>query len=189
MRVAIVGGIGTGKSAVMKILESLGANTIYTDKLNKELLEDKEYISLISSTFSNVVYNNKIDKGALRNLIINDEVSRLKLNSIAHPRIIDKINDLTAQEGLYFVEIPLLKAVANMIKFDKICFVTACDEVRQQRIVLRDKVSLDDAKKIIQSQQAEKEVALIADYVVVNDGDLESLRIQVTKMFEQCLIG
>ncbi len=189
MKVAIVGGIGTGKSAVMKIFESLGARTVYADKVNRELFEENEYVDLISASFENVVFDGKVDKIALRNLIINDEYSRLKLNSIAHPRIIERIIELTNIDDICFVEIPLFSVVSNAIKFDKICFVTAPIEIREQRIRLRDKVSSDDAKKIINSQKTEDDIIFTADFIIVNDGDCTKLRAQVLKVFEECLIG
>ena len=123
MKIAVVGGIGTGKSTIMQMFDKLGGITIYTDKLNKELLEDKEYIALIKDTFDNIVIDNKIDKKALRNLIVNNEKARLQLNAIAHPRIINKINELTTGNGLYFVEIPLFNEISNLVEFDKICAV------------------------------------------------------------------
>ena len=122
MIVVVVGGIGTGKSAVMRILESLGEKVISADAINKELLDDENYIKVIESNFSGVVYGGKIDKRALRNLIFNSEDERKKLNAIAHPRIFDEIDKRATACRRVFVEIPLFEECAENIKYDKILF-------------------------------------------------------------------
>lgn len=189
MKIAVVGGIGTGKSTIMQMFDKLGGITIYTDKLNKELLEDKEYIALIKDTFDNIVIDNKIDKKALRNLIVNNEKARLQLNAIAHPRIINKINELTTGNGLYFVEIPLFNEISNLVEFDKICAVKASDEIRIKRIMNRDNISEDNAKKIIQAQKSEQSVFDIADYIINNEESFENILKQAEEVFKKCSIG
>ncbi len=188
MIVLVVGGIGVGKSAVMSILEELGAKTIYADKLNRKLLEDKDYLELLSKTFEGVVVDGKIDKVKLRNLIVSNDHARDKLNSLAHPRIFSMIERETSLNGLYFVEIPLFSKCLNAIKYDKICVVTAPKEVRVKRVMKRDGVTFNDAMNIINIQAQEDTLIDIADFVISND-DLNSLRMQTKSVFEQCKIG
>ncbi|MBR2480959.1 MAG: dephospho-CoA kinase, partial [Clostridia bacterium] len=57
MIVVIAGGIGSGKSTVMNILNGLGASVVYADEVNRELLNDNNYIQLIDSNFNGVVIN------------------------------------------------------------------------------------------------------------------------------------
>lgn len=189
MIVLVVGGIGVGKSAVMSLLEEFGANTIYADKLNRKLLEDKNYLELLSKTFDGVVVDGRLDKVKLRKLMVSDDGAREKLNSLAHPRIFSMIEQETSLNGLYFVEIPLFSQCLNTVKYDKICAVTASKDVRARRVVERDGVSFADAMNIINIQAQEDAFVEIADFVITNDADLNNLRLQTMSMFEQCKIG
>lgn len=189
MIVLVVGGIGVGKSAVMSLLEEFGANTVYADKLNRKLLEDRDYLELLSKTFDGVVVDGKLDKVKLRSLIVSNDDAREKLNSLAHPRIFSMIERETSSNGLYFVEIPLLSQCLNTVKYDKICAVTAPKDVRARRVVERDGVAFSDAMNIINIQAQEDSLVEIADFVINNDDDLNNLRLQTKSMFEQCKIG
>lgn len=187
MIVLVVGGIGTGKSSVMKILESLGANTIYADRINKELLNDKGYVDLLKDSFEGVVENDLVNTQKLRNLILNDDNARAKLNQLAHPKIFNRIKELTSKKENYFVEIPLFSQLPNDFIYDKICAVKAQENIRADRIAKRDNVSFTDAKKIISVQQEEEKVYDIADFIIQNNGDMQSLCSQVESVFDKCL--
>ena len=186
MKVAVVGGIGTGKSTVMNIIRELGGNVILTDELNRALLTDKDYIALIDANFKGVVFDGVIDKSKLKNVIFNDEQARLKLNSLAHPRIFNMIDKMTSAKGFYFVEIPLFEETSNTIKFDKICAVRASINVRAQRVSIRDKISIESALKIIEVQSNEEKVYDYADYIIENDGNYETLYQNVVDFYLQC---
>ncbi len=184
MIVVVAGGIGSGKSTVMNILNGLGASVVYADVVNRELLNDNNYIQLIDSNFNGVVINGRINKKALRNLIFNDENARLKLNSIAHPLIFDLIDKKTRSLGLVFVEIPLFAECSKYIKYDKLCAVKAPIEDRIRRISSRDNISFQDAKKIIESQIKEEKIFEKADFIIYNDTDFESLQQQVLMVYD-----
>ncbi len=189
MIVLVVGGIGVGKSSVMEIIASLGGNTIYADKINKELLEDKEYLTILSNTFERVFVNGILDKNKLRELIVADSDARLTLNEIAHPRIFKLISERTLDNVLNFVEIPLLSKCPKDFKYDKICAVTAPNEMRVKRVVERDNVSYEQAQNIINIQQEEDNVVDVADFIISNDGDYTKLLQQTEIMFKQCQKG
>ncbi len=189
MKIAIVGGIGTGKSTVMKIIKELGGNTILTDELNRTLLSDPKYVKLIDVNFKGVVNDKVIDKAKLKNIIFNDDVARQKLNSIAHPLIYKMIDRMTAKNGLYFVEIPLFEESSKAIVFDKICAVKASRILRAKRVSARDNISEENALKIIDLQSKEERVYDYADYVIENDGNYDDLYLKVKDFYSQCRIG
>ena len=182
MIVVVVGGIGTGKSAVMRILEDLGEKVLSADAINKELLVDRDYIKVIGDNFSGVVFDGQIDKQALRNIIFNDESARKKLNEIAHPRIFSKIENRARDYKRVFVEIPLFEECAENVKYDKICAVKAPLAARISRVSTRDGISIESAKKIIDVQAKEERVYDKADFIINNDGDMRKLEEQVLRM-------
>ena len=188
MIVVVAGGIGTGKSAVIKILEDLNAKVVSADSINRELLNDNTYIEKIGSTFSGIVKNGKIDKKSLRNLIFNDEDSRLKLNSIAHPLIFSKISEMVCSLPLVFIEIPLFIECRDYIKYDILWAVRASNEIRATRVAQRDNISISSAYKIIDAQYRENEIYDMADFIIHNDGDLDNLKEQVIAVYNKCLI-
>ena len=88
MLIAITGGVGSGKSAVMEILKSFGANVLSADEVNDEIIKDPEYIEKISKLFDGVVKDGRIDRVALGKKVFYDEKAMKKLNDLAHPLII-----------------------------------------------------------------------------------------------------
>lgn len=184
MIVVIAGGIGSGKSAVVEVLRNIGAKVVVADEINRELLKDSDHLSEIGRAFPGTVENGTLNKKKLREIIFTSENERKRLNSISHPKIFKRINDLTLSEGLIFVEVPLLEETLGLIKFDKICAVKAPIQVRAKRVSLRDNISLESALKIIEVQAREEEIYNKADFIINNDGSLEYLRDQVIKMYE-----
>ena len=75
------------------------------------------------------------------------------------------------------------------MEFDKICAVKASDEIRIKRIMNRDNISEDNAKKIIQAQKSEQCVFDIADYIINNEGSFENILKQAEEVFKKCSIG
>ena len=184
MIVVIVGGIGTGKSAVIKVLENLGEKVLSADAINKELLLNIEYVNIIDANFKGVVVDGKIDKKALRNIIFNNENERKKLNALAHPRIFSEIERRAKEYACVFVEIPLFEECYENVKYDKICAVQAPINARAERVAKRDGISLESALKIIEVQAKEESVYDRADFIINNDGDFLNLEKQVLRMLE-----
>ncbi len=184
--IIIAGGIGSGKSVVMKMLEKLGASTLYADKLNAELLEDINYVAIIQKAFPTVVKNGRIDKKALKEIIFNDDAKRQRLNSIAHPKIFELIkrrqSELSADK--IFVEIPLMIDSLNFFTYDKLCVINAPTDARIDRIVARDGVSKELALKMIEAQEKENSLTKIADIILNNDGDLFTLEKKVIELYK-----
>ena len=94
MRIAITGTIGSGKSTVCKILEGFGYKVFYTDLINAELLSDFEYLSQIYQYFPNAFEDKKINKEKLSHIIFSSDSNRKILDSIAHPRIEEKLKKI-----------------------------------------------------------------------------------------------
>ncbi len=180
MRIAVTGGLGTGKSEVMKIIKRLGYVTASADDINAVLLTRPEYIQRVAEAFPAVVHDGIVDKAALRNVIFNDEGERNKLNAIAHPIIRAEIASVLGTD--VFVEVPLLYESGMRDLFDKVIVVTAPTPVRIKRICARSGVTRDMAKKMIDSQMSDNERKKKADFVFDNKGTLSELYTSITRV-------
>ena len=109
-RIAVSGGIGAGKSTVIKLIKDEGYSVFSCDEIYKEILLDKEYVKIINETFEGVVKNGEIDKRALANIVFNDDFARETLDALSHPRIMSRLLDKmgNCEEDLVFAEVPLL---------------------------------------------------------------------------------
>lgn len=123
MRIAIIGGIGSGKSTVLDIVRNLGYPSLSADEMNRELLEDPQYIRLLGAAFPDVVVDGRVDKDSLRNQIFSDKTKRLMLNNIAHPMIKRKIASI--EKDPLFVEVPLICESGMEKEFDELILVSA----------------------------------------------------------------
>ena len=181
MKIALAGGIGSGKSLVTKILRDLGAKVVVADEVNAKLLVDPEYVALILHNFPSVVHNNVINKKELANIVYHNEEKRRLLMSLAHPRIFQKMLSAYPEEKVVFFEIPLLSE--SKVKFDQVWFVDAKIETRVARICSRDHVTEDYARNVISLQKGEAAIRDNATVVISNDADCDALRERVKALY------
>lgn len=166
MRIAVTGGIGSGKSTVISFFGARGFKTASADEINAELLADKNYIGKLQKLFPSAVKDGLVDKAKLKETIFLDNKSLQKINKLAHTEIAKKINKI---KGNLVIEVPLLVESKMWEMFDKIIAVTAPIEVRVKRIISRDGISEELAKKIIAAQASDSERNAIADFVIDTD--------------------
>ena len=93
MKIAIIGGIGSGKSEVSKIIESFGNLVISADKVYSEISQTSEYLDLLNVTFPGAVKDGKMDREFLGKIVFNNKEELQKLNAIAHPLVMKKIEE------------------------------------------------------------------------------------------------
>jgi dephospho-CoA kinase len=182
--VAITGGIGCGKSEIMKILREMGHVTVSCDRINAELLEEPSYIASIAELFPSAVSCGRADKRILAEIIFNDAKKRKKLNDLAHPIIRERLEAFIAKSGAdVFAEVPLLNETDLDGLFTSVWVVKADLNKRAERIALRDKISIEFAKKKIASQ-SENHVYSVATDTINNDFCLESLKDRIRELIK-----
>ncbi|MBE2279313.1 MAG: dephospho-CoA kinase [Ignavibacteriaceae bacterium] len=185
MKIAITGGIGSGKSVVSKIIESAGFKVFYADLIAKELLaNDDEVKSHIIKLFGQQAYiSGQLNKKFITDSIFDDKDFLNKLNNIIHPRVLEKSEELMLFEEKrskwVFYEAALIFEAKRETTFDLVLLVTANLEIRIKRIQERDGKKRKDIIKIINSQIPEDLKIILAHYVIYNNSGLEELNGEV----------
>jgi dephospho-CoA kinase len=188
LQVGITGGIGSGKSLICKIFGVLGVPVYDADYRAKNLMTtDGILIDQIKKEFGSLSYN---EKGALNREYLSaavfSEPARLeKLNSFVHPRVeVDYNQWVSANNRSKYVlkEAALLFEAGSYLKLDQIILVTAPQEIRIARVLVRDvHRTKEDIVKIIQNQMPEAEKEPKANFIIRND-ESELIVPQVLKL-------
>jgi dephospho-CoA kinase len=180
LTIALTGGIGSGKSAVSRHLESLGVPVIDADTLAHRLVEPgAPALKEIQAAFGAhlVDAEGRLDRAALRNIVFDHPAQRKRLEAILHPRIRTAMQQwLAAQTAPYAVlVIPLLFETGQRDLADRV-LVVDCDESLQiARVAGRDGHEEAQIRRIL-AAQAKRETRLSgADDVIENNGSLEEL--------------
>lgn len=142
-RIAITGGIGSGKSTVRNLIKDRGFPAFSCDEIYAELINDRQYIEKITAMFPEVVQNGEIDKKCLSKIVFADATARKRLEDVAHPLIMQKLLHLIDKKthGLVFAEVPLLFEGGYQNLFDAIIVVVRDKEERIASVQQRDSVS------------------------------------------------
>lgn len=187
--IGLTGGIGAGKSLVANYFFTLGAQVIDADQLARQAIErGSDGFDEVVATFGDeILKDGDINRSALGEIVFADDKKRKLLESIIHPRVQSAFaaakNHLTENEVLIY-EIPLLVETKAMDKFDVIITVEAPMAQRINRLIARGMFA-NEIEKRIASQVSEVERKAIANYVIENDGDEESLLRKVESIWEE----
>ena len=192
--IGLTGGIGSGKSAATKILKEIGLKNIDLDQITHYLMKPGNigYIEIKKEFGEKYIdINNAIDRKLLRNEIFSSLELKKRIESILHPIIFKecnkKLNKLKHEKYLVLV-IPLLfetKTYTNLI--DESLLIDCSFRTQIERVINRDDVSEALANKIIKNQMSRDKKLLLADKVILNDGDIHNLKVQLESYYKNLL--
>ena len=175
--VGLTGGIGSGKSTVLKQFEDLGINTYSADKAAKKLINsDEDLIESIKGLFGDNIYNNNIlDTIKLSKIVFQDSHKLESLNSIIHPAVAKDFKSfIKTNHGEYIVkEVAIIFETNTEDNYDKIILVRAPIEDRIKRVVLRDNITKDDVIRRVNNQIDDSTIIDKCDYVIDNNNLME----------------
>lgn len=173
MKVAVIGGIGTGKSEVLKVAREMGIACLSADEINAELLRDPQYVAKLSERFPDCVVCGVVDKARLAAAVFSDKKKREALNAVAHPEIAKKVAECDADPLV--VELPLVLESGMATMFDEIILVVTPRRLRVKRLEQRG-IDSARAKAIMRAQKPIYSLRRVATRTIDNSGSLDNLR-------------
>lgn len=194
LKVGITGGIGSGKTTVCNIFRNLGVSIFSADEEGKKFLnEDETTKSQVIDTFGRDMYTSDgtIDRKRMAQLVFNSPVDLERLNGIIHPKVKKKFEEWaeTRQNHPYVIkEAAILFETGYYQDLDKIVNVFAPKEQRIQRILKRDKSTIEDVERRMRFQYSDQERNELADYIILNeDKNHNKLLPQIMQLHEVLL--
>ena len=190
---ALTGGIATGKSTAAALLAQQGAHIIDTDIIAREIVQPgMPALKEICKSFGSGMLrpDGTLNREAMRNCIINDSTSRLKLNSITHPHILKRTETLFRNykelndRQPTIIDIPLLYEVSWDKHFDFVVLVYATPAIQAERLMKRDRIDYATAIQTLSAQINIDEKRASADFIIDNSGTRENTEKQVLKLYE-----
>lgn len=181
LRIALTGGIASGKSAAADMFAALGVPVLDTDQIARDVVKPgMPALQQVAAAFGSSVLdeNGALDRKRMRALVFEDQAARKTLEAILHPAIREELARRSqAAGGLYQIHvIPLLVETGRSADYDRVLVVDCPEEQQLRRLMSRDGSDETQARNIL-AAQASREVRLaIADDVIVNTGTLEELQ-------------
>ena len=190
-KIAITGGIGSGKSISLNYLKEKGYPVYSCDEIYKEVIEFPQYIHAIKKAFPDCVDVKGIDRKKLSESVFNNTANLQVLNSIAHPLIMERLLErMNTHEGLVFAEVPLLFEGNFEGLFDKIIVLMRAQNELIVSITKRDGISEDKAKMRMNSQFdytcKKNQERLNNDKIIIlkNEYNIEALKKELDSILE-----
>lgn len=179
VKVAVTGGIGSGKSYVCRLIERRGIHVYDCDSAAKRIMasSDEIKVALCRVVGDDVLSEGRIDKAVLASYLLKSEKNAQQINRIVHPAVAEDF----ISSGYSWMECAILFSSGFDKLVDKVVCVTAPLEVRVDRIIRRDNILRDNALEWIGRQMPQEEVKTLSDYEIVNDGVMD-VDIQIDKI-------
>jgi len=179
----LTGGICSGKSSVARLFSGFGIPVIDADQVARQVVQPGGAALLgIVSAFGPAILlsDGTLNRAALGKLVFSDPDKLAQLNILVHPEVKRRVNEsvaLLTEQGhpLACYDVPLLFETGQQDQYRPVVVVTADDELRLARLMLRDGLSRADAEARLSSQLPLAQKVAQADVVLQNNGDLVQL--------------
>lgn len=192
LRVALTGGIGSGKSVVSETLRTHGVTVLDADEISHHLTMPKQpAVAEIAKAFGDEILteDGALNRNQMREIIFSDAKKRACLEMILHPRVRQSLEVQAAKlDDPYVVfAIPLLVETGHHADYDRVLVVDAPDALRTRWIRERSGLSNSEIASIIDAQASREARLSIASDVLINDSSLEDLKEKVKRLHAQYL--
>lgn len=184
VKIAITGGIGSGKSYVCKLLAKRGIKVYDCDAAAKRLMRESGELrcALQNLVGSNVYVDGVLQKSVMAKFLLLDKKNNELINDVVHPYVASDF----LSSGLQWLESAILfdSRFDQRVHFDHIVCVVAPMEMRIQRVMERDNISREQTLEWINRQMTEQQLTEQSDYVIVND-NVEDIDKQIDNVLKQ----
>lgn len=175
LKIGVTGGIGSGKTTVCKIFDTLSIPVYYADDRAKQLMmQNQDLIKKIISVFGKNSYfeNGELNRKYIAGIAFHNKTKLEKLNKIVHPAVKkDFENWSRSQIAPYIIkEAALLFEAGSYKDLDYNILVSAPLEIRIKRVMMRDNIDQNSILDRVKNQLPEEKKLKLADFIIVNDG-------------------
>jgi dephospho-CoA kinase len=194
LKIGLTGSIAVGKSFVLAVLKQLGARTIDADQIAREVVEPGTAgLQALVETFGDGILkaDGSLDRPRLGAEVFNDESRLMKLNSILHPFIIARQDEIMrsweqeSPDGIAVVDAALMIESGGYRRLDKLIVVHCRPEIQLQRLMSRDSLNREEAELRINSQMPQEEKKKYADFLIDTSEGFEDTRRQTEEVWRR----
>jgi dephospho-CoA kinase len=196
LRVGLTGSIGVGKSFVASVFVELGCHVLDADQTAREVvMPGTPGLKALTEAFGEEMLNpdGTLNRKQLGAVVFNDESQRQRLNHLLHPFIIVRQDEIMKAweaedpDGIGIVDAALMIESGGYKRFDKLIVVHCRPEVQLERLMLRDKLSRDEALRRVNSQMPQEEKQKFADYLIDTSDGFELTRARTVEIYQQLI--
>jgi len=196
LRVGLTGSIGVGKSFVASVFVELGCHVLDADQTAREVVTPgTPGLKALTEAFGEEILNpdGTLNRKQLGAVVFNDESQRQRLNHLLHPFIIVRQDEIMKAweaedpDGIGIIDAALMIESGGYKRFDKLIVVHCRPEVQLERLMLRDKLSRDEALRRINSQMPQEEKQKFADYLIDTSDGFELTRARTVEIYQQLI--
>lgn len=181
--IGITGGSGAGKTTVSEIMRKRGIPVFDADIIAREIVQKgKPALDEIARAYEGVILpDGTLDRKKLGSIVFSDKSKLELLNKITHKYITQRIHELIDENtgGICGIDGAVLIESGIADECDVMCFVTADEKIRADRIVSRDNISYEQAVLRIKSQKSDAEYMSACDCAIYNNGDVSKTEEQL----------
>ncbi len=193
--IGLTGNIGSGKSTVSRRLKELGAVVIDTDRIARDVVTPgTPGLDQIVKTFGSDVLmpGGELDRAKMGDMVFKDPAARSKLEAIVHPlinqEVVKRIDEYKSGKNnalAMVVEVPLLIESGMHRLMDEIWLVTVNPEIQLNRILSRDRLSPEQARRRMNSQMPQEQKIKFATKIIENSGTPEETEARVDELWQE----
>ena len=192
LRIALTGGIGSGKTTVSDYFRKLGVPVIDADETSHEVTQAgapavQQIVDVLGDSVLD--HDGNLDRTALRNIVFGDTESRKQLESILHPEIRRRMNEAASrtQSPYCLFSIPLLIETSQHTSYDRILVVETSEDRRRTWIQARSDLTEIEITAILSAQVSDEQRRRAADDLLINDGGIDDLHARIDRLHQRYL--
>ena len=182
-KIGLTGGIASGKTTVSDCFKKLGTKVIDADVISHEVTEPSgSAFEEILSEFGSEILDEKglINRKKMRAIIFDDESQKKILEEIIHPKVRDEMfKRINKSDDHYLIiSVPLLVETGMNRIMDRTLLVDCSEDTQIERLMHRDKITLNEARAILKNQASRSDRKKIADDLIVNEKNVTLIELE-----------